>query len=175
MSPISIGLDGLLIMLLLITLFVGLRLNGKLKGLRADHAGFAKAVGELDQALLRAEAGLAELRTASTQAQTIITARIQEARSAAIRLDEAVAKAALTPVPQPAPAQAFAPRPRAEPAPLDLGRPTTSQTVAAEAPIALDSRRDARSRARVDEDLFAADPEPADAFPRLKFAAGGRR
>lgn len=170
MSPIAIGLDGLLVMLLLITLFVGLKLNGRLKGLRADHASFAKAVAELDQALIRAEAGLAELRTASTQAQAIITAKVQEAHAASIRLDQQIAKAAGTPVVQTAAPQPFA---RPEPAPLELHPAAESR------PIQLDARRDARSRARVDEDLFetgAARAEPpADAFPRLRFAAGGRR
>ena len=88
MSPIPIGLDGLLILLLLITLMVGLRLDRRLKGLRADHAGFAKAVAELDAALARAEGGLKELRTATADAQAVLTTRVQEARSAAARLDE---------------------------------------------------------------------------------------
>jgi hypothetical protein len=167
MSPIAIGLDGLLILLLLITLMVGLRLNGRLKGLRADHASFAKAVSELDAALLRAEGGLKELRTATAEAQTVLAGRVQDARSAAARLDELIAKAALASVPAPAP---IAPAPR-EAAPLELLRPRPAPEPAAE-PVRLDARRELRSRARVDEDLFAA--EDTDSFPRLRFGGAAR-
>jgi len=175
MSPITVGLDGLLIMLLLITLFIGLRLNARLKGLRADHAGFAKAVGELDQALIRAQAGLAELRTASTQAQSALNERLQDAMAAGVKLEQLIAKASAVPAPAPRLAPAPSPVAHAE-QPLELRAPAD--------PIRLEPRRDPRSRARVDEDLFdtglatapAQAPEPAaEAFPRLRFAAGGRR
>lgn len=173
MSPIAIGLDGLLILLLVVTFTLGLRLNGRLKGLRADHAGFAKAVAELDQALARAETGLRDMRGAAAETQAALGARIQEARAAAARLDELTARAALAPAPQ-APIQ----RAAEELGALDLGRPVPVREAPAAAPIPLDARRDARSRARVDEDLFettaAAEPV-AESFPRLKFAAGGRR
>jgi hypothetical protein len=162
MSPIAIGLDGLLILLLLITLLVGLRLERKLKGLRADHAGFAKAVSELDQALSRAEGGLKELKAGTAEAHSVLTARVQEARAAAARLDELTAKAA-------APAPTIR---REEPAPLELVRPRAAPP--AEEPVQLDARRPARSRARVDEDLFDTAPE-TDAFPRLRFASGAGR
>lgn len=175
MSPISIGLDGLLILLLVVTFTLGLRLNGRLKGLRADHAGFAKAVAELDQALARAETGLREMRGAAAETQAALAARIQEARVAATRLDEMTARAALTPAPAP---QTVIQRAAEELSTLDLGRPIPARDVPAATPIPLDARRDARSRARVDEDLFettdAAEPV-VETFPRLKFAAGGRR
>lgn len=164
MSPIAIGLDGLLVMLLLITFGLGLKLERRLKGLRADHAGFAKAVGELNEALARAEAGLAELRSVGAQAQALLTTRIQEARHAAVRLDELTAKAALTPAP---PAVAPAAASLREP-PLDLAQVSPAPAPARE----FEARRDDRSRARVDEDLFETANE---SFPRLKFAAGGRR
>lgn len=168
MSPIAIGLDGLLILLLLITLLVGLRLERKLKGLRADHAGFAKAVGELDQALNRAQGGLKELKAGTAEAHSVLTARVQEARAAASRLEELMAKAAAAP--------AHAPR-REEPAPLELvhPRPVPATPPAAEEPVRLDVRRDARSRARVDEDLFETGSAAAEAFPRLRFASGAAR
>jgi hypothetical protein len=165
MSPIAIGLDGLLILLLLITLLVGLRLERRLKGLRADHAGFAKAVGELDQALARAEGGLRELKAGTAEAHSVLTARVQEAKAAAVRLDELVAKAALAPTTTPAPR-------REAPAPLELVRPHRAPP--AEEPVQLDARREVRSRARVDEDLFEAGAE-TDSAPRLRFASGAGR
>lgn len=163
MSPIAIGLDGLLILLLLITLLVGLRLERKLKGLRADHAGFAKAVSELDQALSRAEGGLKELKAGTAEAHSVLTARVQEARAAAAKLEQVMEKAAAAPAP--------APR-REEPAPLELVRPRPAPV--AEEPVRLDARRDARSRARVDEDLFETGAA-AEPFPRLRFASGAAR
>lgn len=164
MSPIAIGLDGLLILLLLITLMVGLRLDRRLKGLRGDHAGFAKAVAELDQALARAEGGLKELRAATTEAQTMLASRVKEAHSAAARLDELIAKAALAPVPAPAPAAAAQ-----REVPLELVRPRPAPAE----PVQLDARREVRSRARVDEDLFAEAGE-AEALPRLRFGGAAR-
>lgn len=164
MSPIAIGLDGLLILLLLITLMVGLRLDRRLKGLRSDHAGFAKAVAELDQALARAEGGLKELRAGTAEAQTVLATRVQEARFAAARLDELIAKAALAPVPAPALAAAAQ-----REAPLELVRPRPAPAE----PVQLDARREVRSRARVDEDLFAETAE-AEAFPRLRFGGAAR-
>jgi hypothetical protein len=162
MSPIAIGLDGLLILLLLITLMVGLRLDRRLKGLRADHAGFAKAVSELDQALARADAGLKELRAGAAEAQSVLAGRVQEARAAAARLDELIAKAG----------QAPAPLPRGE-GRVELVRPRTAAEPAA--PVQLDERRQLRSRARVDEDLCetAAEAE-AEPLPRLRFGGAGR-
>jgi hypothetical protein len=170
MSPIAIGLDGLLILLLLLTFALGLKLERRLKGLRADHAGFAKAVAELNDALARAETGLAELRSAGAQAQAALTSRISEARNAAVRLDELTAKAALTPPPV---QTAVAAQPALRDIrPLDL-EPAPLARPAAEAapPVPAQAARDGRSRARVDEDLFEAAHE---AFPKLRFAAGGR-
>ena len=164
MSPIAIGLDGLLILLLLITLMVGLRLERKLKGLRADHAGFAKAVSELDQALSRAEGGLKELKAGTAEAHSVLTARVQEARAAAAKLEQVMEKTAAAPAPTPR---------REEPAPLELVRPRPAPV--AEEPVRLDVRRDARSRARVDEDLFETGSAAAEPFPRLRFASGAAR
>lgn len=165
MSPISIGLDGLLIMLLLIAFTLGLRLNARLKGLRKDHASFANAVHELDQALARAETGLREMRSAGAETQAALTASIQEARAAETRLDELSAKAALATAPQP-----VIDRAAAELAVLDLARRAPPREPEP-APIPFDPRREVRSRARVDEDLF----ETAESFPRLKFASGAGR
>jgi hypothetical protein len=176
MSPISIGLDGLLIMLLLITFTLGLRLNGRLKGLRADHANFAKAVGDLDKALAAAARALADLRAAGAEAQTVLGGRIQEARAAASRLEDLTAKATLA-------ATAASPtdiisRAAEELGVLELGRAAAQRPAAPQAhndpaPAPFEPRRDVRSRARVDEDLFETGA-PAETPVRLRFA-GGRR
>jgi hypothetical protein len=89
MSPVVLALDLLLVSLLVLTLFLGVRLNGRLKGLKQSHAGFERAVAELNQAAARAEAGLAALRETSAEAHDALLARIDTARSLATRLERA--------------------------------------------------------------------------------------
>ncbi len=93
MNPVTLGMDGLLAVLLLAAVAVGLRLNGKLKVLRESQAGFVKAVGELDLAAGRAEAGLAALRTATQDAHDQLLTRIEAARGLSAKLDEGSARA----------------------------------------------------------------------------------
>ena len=94
MNPVTLGMDALLAVLLLAAVAVGLRLNGKLKVLRESQAGFVKAVGELDLAAGRAEAGLAALRTATQEAHDQLLTRIEAARGLSTRLDEGSGRAA---------------------------------------------------------------------------------
>jgi hypothetical protein len=89
MSPVVLALDILLVSLLVLTLVLGVRLNGRLKGLKQSHAGFERAVAELNQAAARAEAGLAALRETSAEAHDALLARIDTARSLATRLERA--------------------------------------------------------------------------------------
>jgi hypothetical protein len=89
MSPVVLALDLLLASLLVLTLVLGVRLNGRLKGLKQSHAGFEKAVAELNQAAARAEAGLAALRETSAEAHDALLARIDTARSLVTRLERA--------------------------------------------------------------------------------------
>jgi len=89
MSPVVLALDLLLVSLLLLTLVLGVRLNGRLKGLKESHAGFEKAVAELNQAAARAEAGLAALRETSAEAHDALLERIDTARALATRLERA--------------------------------------------------------------------------------------
>lgn len=128
MSPVSIGLDLLLAVLLVAALAVGLRLNAKLKMLREGQSVFVKAVGELDQAAMRAEAGLASLRTATLEAHDHLVTRIETARTLSARLDRAsedaeAASAKLEAASQRAEAVAEAPPPRPAPPPLRLVEP----------------------------------------------------
>jgi hypothetical protein len=89
MSPVALGLDGLLITLLVAALALGLRLNARLKGLKDGQSEFAKAAQELNQAVNRAEAGLAALRQATEEAHDSLLARIETARDLTAKLDHA--------------------------------------------------------------------------------------
>jgi len=164
MSIIAVGLNLLLAVLLALALFMGWRLNGRLKALRASHEGFARAVGELNAAARRAEQGLAELRGASDEASALLGERIEKAQALAARLERLPENGGAA---SPADVQAegrlgallaavHQPRPRMEPERLAL-------------------RRDA-SRLRTpvraaDDDLF---DDPAEDAP-LVAARGGRR
>ena len=92
MSPVAVGLDGLLAVLLVLALGLGLKLNARLKGLRDSQAGFAAAVVELNHAAARAEAGLAALKTASETTHDDLLARIETARGLVARLERAGAE-----------------------------------------------------------------------------------
>jgi hypothetical protein len=87
MSPITLSLDLLLVVLLLATLGFGMRLDKRLKGLKDSHADFAKAVADLDQAAQRAEAGLAQLRGATEEAVDLLAGRIEKGRELAAKLE----------------------------------------------------------------------------------------
>ena len=87
MSPISLSMDVLLVVLLLATLGFGMRLDKRLKGLKASHADFARAVADLDRAAQRAESGLAQLREATDEAVDLLAGRIEKGRELAIKLE----------------------------------------------------------------------------------------
>ena len=93
MSPVSLGLDGLLILLLGCAMAIGLRLNAKLKDLKDSQIGFVKAVGELDRAAIRAESGLEALRLATIDAHDQLLTRIETARGLSARLDRVLPEA----------------------------------------------------------------------------------
>jgi hypothetical protein len=93
MSPVAIALDLLLVSLLVLTLVLGVRLNGRLKSLKQSHAGFEKAVAELNQAAARAEAGLAALRETTAEAHDALLERIDTARALTTRLERATFQA----------------------------------------------------------------------------------
>ena len=93
MSLISAGMDVLLVTLLLTALFVGLKLNKRLKALRDGQASFVRAVGELDTAAARAESALASLRAASEDTHDALLTRIETTRGLILRLENAGAAA----------------------------------------------------------------------------------
>lgn len=148
MSPVSIGLDLLLVTLLCTALFVGLKLNLRLKALREGQVGFIKAVAELDVAAARAESGLQALRIASEHTHDELLTRIETARGLIARLDTASDKAARV-----AEAVAVA-APAAAPAPHPVA-PRFEPRAAAPRFQAVPPRPAARG---LDDDLFETEP-----------------
>jgi hypothetical protein len=172
-SPIAIGLDALLALLLLLALGLGVQLNTRLKALRQSQASFAASVQELNQAAAKAEAGLAALRAASETAHDDLLARIETARALVGRLERASADAERA---------AHALPERAVPAGRPIGRSDTLAAIAALAegrmPQAGAPRAAAEERAPApprrparpafDEDLFEAGGRDRDAFGPLR-------
>lgn len=85
---ITIILNLLLASLLCGALWMGWRLNERLKVLREGQMGFAKAVADLDAAAARAERGLADLKAASDEMAEVLVTRIERARVLASKLDQ---------------------------------------------------------------------------------------
>jgi hypothetical protein len=174
MSPIALGMDLVLAVLLLLALGFGVRLERRLKALREGQATFVGAVADLDRAAQRAERGLAELRAATDEAIELLAGRIEKARELAARLETHTAEAA-RPVVRPAEpvrpqaVSRFAPDMapiHAEAAAEELLLRLTERPLAeAPRPARLEPRPTPRSREMIDDDLFDA--------PMA--AAGGRR
>jgi hypothetical protein len=179
MSPFSLIMNLIVAGLLLTTLGFGLRLERRLKILRDSQAGFALAVADLDRAGLRAEKGLADLRSASEETLELLLGRIDKGRELAAKLEALTSEAtAIADRVQVAPVAVAArpalekvwTRPSAaatapvgakdddEPLVLNL----TRDAVAPERrPLRLEPRQTPRSRAVVDDDLFDSTPRGA--------------
>ena len=188
MNAIAFCLDLILASLLLAALFVGLRLDRKLKALKESQAGFVGAVAELDTALIRAQDSLGALKSAAAHAEIAVADRIQDARGATARLDQ-LTKAAgeaseklerlLERYPSSAGHSPTAAHPAAgrDPAFLEL-RDRASEYLQSRRPIA----REALSRAAPEPKSPAPRPRTAsddDLFeliePALRAARGGAR
>jgi len=91
MSDIGLIMNALLGLLLVGALFLGWRLEGRLKALRTSHQSFSQAVSDLDRAAARAEQGLADLRAATDEAADTLAARIDRAGHLAGRLEKLTA------------------------------------------------------------------------------------
>ncbi|WP_443749670.1 DUF6468 domain-containing protein [Asticcacaulis solisilvae] len=86
-------MDFVLMGLLVAALWFGVRLDKKLKALRGAHEGFAKAVGDLDQAAIRAHHSLKELRADADESQDLLHGRILAARDLLQKLETQVGRA----------------------------------------------------------------------------------
>jgi hypothetical protein len=93
MNPIAICLDLVLVSLLSLALWIGLRLEKRLKVLRGSQEGFVNAVAELNAGVDKAQSGLAELRSATLEARTELADRIQDAKGMTARLERQAAAA----------------------------------------------------------------------------------
>jgi hypothetical protein len=190
MNAIAFCLDLILATLLLAALFVGLRLDRKLKALKDSQASFVGAVADLDASLLKAQDSLATLKTTAAIAESAISDRIQDAKGISARLDQHAKSAAtaadkLERLLERYPSAMSAPRPAPDdsrgPAALTLrdriaaglpsrqpiAREALSRAVQDKGP-APDPRREER-RTTGDDDLFEL-IEPA-----LRAARSGRR
>jgi len=186
MSLVAIALNALLAILLIVALGFGWRLERRLKALRDSHAGFAKAVADLDQAAARAEQGLADLRAATDEASETLADRIDRATALAAKLDERLNRPMVTPPPAASPVLRDAPTTPMRDEPLAASKPerrlkaedferlldreakaaSRPSDLRAAAPRAEDpisrpsvAKETPRSRARIDDDLFDG---PAD-------------
>ncbi|RZJ40723.1 MAG: hypothetical protein EON87_17580, partial [Brevundimonas sp.] len=88
---VGLLLNGVLILLLVIALGYGVRLERKLVALRAGQLAFASAVTDLNSAAGRAEAALASLR-ASGQETDLLHDRIIKAREVKAQLETLIAR-----------------------------------------------------------------------------------
>jgi hypothetical protein len=93
MNITGLIMDAILVALLLAALAFGMRLNTRLKTLRAGQEEFARAVAELDSAAIRAYQSLKELRSDADDSQELLHGRIVAAREVLQKLDTQVARA----------------------------------------------------------------------------------
>lgn len=184
MSFVAIAMNALLAILLIVALGFGWRLERRLKALRDSHAGFAKAVADLDSAAARAEQGLADLRAATDEASETLADRIERATALAAKLDERLNRPMVTPPPATPSAPAVSRHEPQEPKadrrlkaedferllereakatrsvdPVARPTPVSRPSVAKETP---------RSRARVDDDLFEGPVDPPRPGPSFR-------
>jgi Domain of unknown function (DUF6468) len=93
MSYAGIVMDVVLMALLIAALMFGVRLDKRLKGLRAAHDSFARAVADLDQAAIKAHSALRELHTGTDESQELLHGRILVARDLLAKLESQIARA----------------------------------------------------------------------------------
>ncbi|MFI4975857.1 MAG: DUF6468 domain-containing protein [Caulobacterales bacterium] len=194
MSDIGLILNLLLGALLILALALGWRLERRLKALRDSHQSFTRAVDDLDRAAARAEQGLADLRAATDEAAETLAGRIDRAKTLAVNLEKLTTEAVsaeqrLTAAPRPANTREsilarFSERyGEARPTPAapvqdlrtdlileDAAPPRAANVTRIDAgrPAPLDRAAEgARSRARIDDDLF---DEPASRAAGLRGA-----
>ncbi|ESQ80086.1 DUF6468 domain-containing protein [Asticcacaulis sp. YBE204] len=93
MTAAGLIMDVVLMGLLLAALWFGVRLNGRLKSLRNGQESFIKAVGELDQAAIKAHASLRELHHNAEESQELLHGRIMAARDLLNKLESQINRA----------------------------------------------------------------------------------
>lgn len=86
-------MDLILMGLLLAALGFGVRLDKRLKTLRAGQEAFAQAVRDLDDAAIRAHNSLKDLRSMADESQELLHGRVMAAREALNRLETQMTRA----------------------------------------------------------------------------------
>ncbi|MBU1176588.1 MAG: chemotaxis protein [Alphaproteobacteria bacterium] len=84
--PLGIVVEGLVSVLLLLTIGYAIVLNERLKRLHADRDTLKQAVAELVLATDKADRAVSELRQTATEAELALGARLQEADRFAVEL-----------------------------------------------------------------------------------------
>src|SRR5689334_17235145 len=93
MSAIAVCLNLILVSLLMLAVWIGIRLERRLKTLRGSQEGFVTAVAELNAGIEKAHDGLAELKSATLEARTELADRIQDAKGMYAKLERQAAAA----------------------------------------------------------------------------------
>ena len=129
---IALVMDAALMLLLVLAVGFGIRLDRRLKALREGQAAFAGAVTDLNQAAARAEAALGSLRAAG-QETDLLHDRIVRARELKGELERLIARGAdMSPQRAgPGPDHASAPSP---PARATTPPPTARSTIGGQKP-----------------------------------------
>ena len=96
MSLANAIMDLILMGLLAVAIWVGLRVHKNLTALRAGQEQFARVVHELDAAAIRAHHSLKELRANADESQDLLHGRILAARELMQRLEQQVTRAERT-------------------------------------------------------------------------------
>ncbi len=86
MSPLTLGIEVVLAIMLAACLYYFWRLDKKLAELRSGQDGALRAAAELAQATAQAEAAVRALRATASDAGRDLQARINDARATADRL-----------------------------------------------------------------------------------------
>ncbi len=164
MSLVALILNLSLGVLLACAMMLGLRLDRRLRALRESHLGFAKAVSELDQASLRTQAGLAELKATAEGVRADLDQQLNNARMLSERLVKLTGEAD-------AKAQALTKARAALPSLIKTtARPAVPGGIGNSSPPS--AAPAVRSRPSVDDELFES---AGVARPGLSAMAGGRR
>lgn len=123
----AILIDGIVILLLGITIFVAFRLDRRLQSVRSVQHELASVIRELNTAAARAEAGIQGLKLAAQSSGQELEVQIKQARAAAdelailLKSAERAGRAGPSPRVEPIaelrPSAVVLPRPQAEPRP----------------------------------------------------------
>ena len=84
--PLSLVVEGLVCILLMLTIGYAIVLNGRLKRLQADRDAMKTIVADLVQATDKANASIVDLRQTATDADLILTSKLEEADRFAVEL-----------------------------------------------------------------------------------------